>query len=138
VTESEPPPVYQLRELVLRRLAELGTPGSPMSAREAARRAHNAVSFDTIYLIANGKHSGRIKTKVAEGLAAALDVPVAEVYEAAGMPRPQGRWILPERFDQLDIPQRRLIEELCAALLDADAKGYERGRRDTHTGGTGQ
>ena len=121
----------QLQHLVLTRLAELGERGKPMSARAAARRAHGAVSYDTLYQIANGRHTGRLTDPVAEGIAAALDVPVARVYDAAGVPRPQGRWLLPERFDRLNTEQRRLVEDLCAALLKADADGFERARRDT-------
>lgn len=129
MTESEEP-VDQLQQLVLTRLAQLGEPGTPMSARAAARRSHGRVSYDTLYQIANGKHSGRLTDATAEGIAAALEVPVSDVYDAAGAPRPQGRWLLPERFDRLTIEQRRLVEEFCGALLDADARGYERGRRD--------
>ena len=121
-------PVDQLQQLVLTRLAELGEKGRPMTARAAAERSQGGVSYDTLYTIANGKHSGRLGKRVAEGIAAALDVPVAQVYDAAGAPRPVGRWVLPERFDRLSPEQRRLVEDLCAALLEADAKGYERAR----------
>jgi hypothetical protein len=123
-------PVDQLQHLVLTRLAELGEPGKPMSARAAAKRSHGAVSYDTLYQIANGKHTGRLTDAAAEGIAAALEVPAARVYDAAGAPRPQGRWLLPERFDRLSIQQRRKFEELMNMVLDADAEGYERGRRD--------
>lgn len=127
---SEEPRVNQLQHLVLTRLAELGTPGSPMSLRAASRRSGNRVSFDTLADMANGKHTGRLTPRVAEGVAAGLDVPVSRVYEAAGAPRPQGRWMLPERYDRLTLEQRRLIEDLCDALLLADSRGYERGRQD--------
>lgn len=123
-------PVNQLQHLVLTRLAELGTPGKPMSAREAARRSDKRVSYDTLYKIANGKHTGKITKRIAEGIAAGLEVPASRVYDAAGAPRPQGRWLPPERLDRLTIEQRRLLEDMGAALLEADAKGYERGRRD--------
>jgi hypothetical protein len=103
--------VDQLQQLVLTRLAELGEPGTPMSARAAARRSHGRVSYDTLYQIANGKHSGRLTDATAEGIAAALEVPVARVYDAAGAPRPQGRWLPPERFDRLTIEQRRILED---------------------------
>lgn len=129
MTESREP-VDQLQLLVLTRLAELGEPGKAMSPREAARRSNGAVSYDTLYQIANGKHSGRLTDSVAAGIAAALEVPVSDVYDAAGAPRPQGRWLPPERLDRLTLEQRRLLEDLGGALLDADAKGYERGRRD--------
>ena len=123
-------PVDHLQQLVLTRLAELGTPGKPLSAREAARRSDGAVSYDTLYTIANGKHSGRLTDPVAEGIAAALEVPVSRVYDAAGAPRPQGRWLLPERFDRVSPQRRQMIEDLISALLEADAEGYERARRD--------
>lgn len=120
----------ELRHLVLRRLGELGTPGRPMSPRTAAERSQGKVSFHTIYAIANGKHTGRLTNRTAQGLAEALEVPVSQVYDAAGAPRTQSRWLLPDRFDRLDLEQRRLMESVMAALLAADAKGYERGRRE--------
>lgn len=125
------PPVDQLRFLILSRLAELGVPGEPMSAREAARRSNGLVSNDTLSKIVAGKHTGRISNRTAEGIAAGLDVPVHRVYDAAGAPRPQGRWILPDEFDRLTIEQRRLLEDVAGALLAADEAGYARGRRAT-------
>lgn len=128
MTGKAEPVMDKLRQLVLTRLDELGEPGRPMSAREAARRSDKKVSNDTLSQIAAGKHTGRITNRIAEGIAAALEVPVAQVYDAAGAPRAQGRWVLPEEFDRLTIEQRRLVEDLCGALLAADAEGYERGR----------
>jgi hypothetical protein len=55
----------------------------------------------------------------------ALDVPVQQVYDAARVPRPLTRWVLPERLDRLDAAQRRLVEDLAGALLDAYEKGAE-------------
>lgn len=130
MTDNEEPRVNQLRFLIMRRQAELGEEGAPMSGRELARRSGGRVSFGTIANIVNGRHTGRITDRIAEGLAAALDVPVADIYDAAGAPRPQGRWLLPERFDRLTLEQRRAVEELCAVILDADTQGYDRGRRD--------
>jgi hypothetical protein len=121
--------VDQLQRLVLRRLDELGALGEPMSAREAARRSGGKVSNDTLSKIAAGKHTGRITNRIAEGIAAGLEVPVSQVYDAAGAPRPHGPWSLPEEFERLTLEQRRLVEDLCSALLAADAEGYDRGRR---------
>lgn len=118
-----------LQELVLTRLAELGEGGRPLSARRAAAKSRGGVSHETIYAIARGVHSGEISDRIAEGLAAALDVPAERVYEAAGVPRPQTRWLWPERFDRLNTAQRRLVEDVAAGLLEADRQGYERGRR---------
>jgi hypothetical protein len=122
--------VDNLQRLVLRRLDELGAFGEPMSAREAARRSQGKVSNDTLSKIAAGKHTGRITNRIAEGIAAALDVPASDVYDAAGAPRALGPWVLPEEFERITLERRTLIEDLCAALLAADAEGYDRGRRD--------
>jgi hypothetical protein len=115
----------ELQDLVLQRLAELGTPGSPMSVRQATERARGLVSYESLRQIARGEHSGRIGDKTAEGLALALDVPVQDVYNAARVPRPLTRWQWPARFDRLDLAQRRLVEDVAAALLEA----YEKGQR---------
>lgn len=127
-------PVDQLQQLILTRLRELGDESGPMSAREAARRAEGLMSLETFRLLARGRgsrHRGRITDRVAEGLALALQVPVARVYEAAGVPSPGRRWDLPERFDRVPPAQRQLLEELAAALLNS----YDQGYRDALKGG---
>lgn len=121
-------PVNALQRLVLTRLAELGTPGEPMSVREAARRVDGQVSHATLANIASGQHSGNLRPRVAEALASALQVPVVQVYDAAGQPRPEGEWVLPPRFNQLTHRQRQVVEEVADALLAADARGYERAK----------
>lgn len=116
-----------LQDLILTRLQQLGDRSGPMSAREASRRADGLVSYETMRLLARGgKHTGRITDRTAEGLSRALDVPVGRIYEAAGVPAPSGRWDWPERFSRLSPPQRSLVEDVAAAILEA----YERGRRD--------
>ena len=119
-------PVNELQALVIRRLDELGDHTGPLSARRAAEKSRGGVSYETLRNISRGTHSGNITDRTAEGLAMALDVPVAQVYAAARVPRPQSRWLWPERFDRLDPAQRRLIEDLAGALLEA----YEKGVRD--------
>lgn len=133
VTENEEPRVNKLRDLVLSRLEELGPVGEPMSAREAARRSGNHVSYGTLHKIVNGTHSGRLRDSVVEGIATALEVPVARVYEAAGIPAPQGRWRLPPRFDRVPIKHRRMFEDLIGVYLDVEEQGYERGRSDAQS-----
>lgn len=131
-------PVERLSDLILTRLAELGDETGPMSAREAARRAEGLVSVETMRNLARGvRHTGRITDRVAEGLARALQVPVSRVYAAAGIPQPGARWRLPDRLDRLPVEQRRLVEDVAAALLES----YEKGRRDVldelrHANGT--
>lgn len=118
----------QLQDLVLRRLAELGEPSAPMSARRAAERSNGLVTYETMRIIARGEHSGKLTDRVAEGLSRALEVPLAEIYDAAKLPRRTTRWIMPERFDRLDMAQRRIVEDVAAALLES----YEKGLRDSH------
>lgn len=123
---SERASVNELQTLVLRRLAELGIPGSPMSLREATRRGRGLVNYETLRMISRGEHSGKISDRTAEGLAFALDVPVSSVYGAARVPQPVSRWQWPARFDRLDPAQRRLVEDVAGALLES----YEKGLRD--------
>jgi hypothetical protein len=118
--------VNELQDLMLRRLAELGGPGSPMSIRAATERARGLVSYEVLRTIARGEHSGRINDSTAEGLALSLDVPVQQVYDAARVPRPVSRWQWPARFDRLDQAQRRLVEDVASAMLES----YEKGLRD--------
>lgn len=113
-----------LQHLVLTRLAELGSrSGIAMSGREAARRSRGLVSHETIYQITRGEHSGRITDEVAQGLSFALEVSLQEVYDAAGLQAPQGRWQWPAKFERLDQSERRLVEDVAAALLAARDKG---------------
>lgn len=131
VTGSETTVENPLQHLVQTRLAELGTGGKAMSGREAARRSKGMVSYETVRAIAGGKHSGRVEPQTAEGLAVALEVPVARIYEAAGIPKPQGRWVLPDRFDRMPLEQRRAFEDMMAMVLNAYEDGYQQGRRAT-------
>lgn len=123
---NERGPVNELQDLVLRRLAELGTPGSPMSVRQASLRARGRLTYETLRTIARGEHSGNITDRIAEGVSLALDVPVKDVYTAARIPRPESRWLLPERFDRLDAAQRRIVEDVAAGFLES----YEKGLKD--------
>jgi hypothetical protein len=118
--------VSTLQELVLSRLQQLGDETGPLPARVAAEKSRGRVSYETIRLIARGKHAGGISDRIAEGLAMALDVPLAEVYRVAGVQRPGSRWQWPERFDRLTPRQRELVEDFASALLEA----YDQGRRD--------
>lgn len=115
----------ELQDLVLKRLDALGGTDGPMSLRDAAARSQGLVSYETIRSVLRGTHSGRINDRTAEGLSRALDVPLARVYEAAQVPQPASRWVWPGRFDRLDPSQRRIVEEVAGALLEA----YEKGRR---------
>jgi hypothetical protein len=124
VTESGR--VNELQDLMLRRLAELGDPGQPLSLRRAAEKTRGLVSYEILRQIARGEHSGNVTDRSAEGIALAIGVPVEQVYQAAKVPRPSGRWQWPARFDRLDLSQRRVVEDVAAGFLDS----YEKGLRD--------
>lgn len=125
---SERDRVNLLQEMILRRLAELGTPGSPMSIRAATRRSRDHLNYETLRKLARGEHSGDITDQTAEGLSFALDVPLQEVYAAARVPRPLSRWTWPAKFDRLDHDERRLVEDVAAGLLRAREKGLREGQ----------
>lgn len=129
MTESEPP-VDQLRMLVLRRLLDLGSKGKPLSPREAVDRHPGALSYTYLYDIFNGKRTKQIRDKTIRGLATVLEIPVGEVYDAVGAPRPQTRWAWPEVFDRVAPEHRAMFEDLVAAFLAAERRGYERGRQE--------
>lgn len=118
--------VETLTDLVRRRLLELGDEGQPLPASRAAAKARGKVSAELIRVIVRGEHKGGLRDDTAEGLAMALDVPVQEVYDAAGALRPGTPWQWPSRFDRLGPRQRTLVQNLAAALLDA----YDQGRAD--------
>lgn len=115
-----------LQKLLLQRLADLGTPGSPMSLRRAAERSNGQISYEVLRRIARGEHRARLFDSTVEGIAAALDLPVDRVYDAARITRPKSRWEMPRRFDRLDPAQRTIVEEHAAGYLES----YEKGLRD--------
>jgi hypothetical protein len=125
---DDQPRLEDLQELVLRRLAELGDTSGPMSAREAVRAAQGKVSYELIRMIARGVHGGAITDRVAEGLSLALRVPVDRVYRAAGIPTPGARWDWPERFSKIPGPQRAIVEDVAAAMLEMWDQGYRAAR----------
>jgi hypothetical protein len=109
--------VADLRDLVVRRLIELGHDGKPLAYKPAGMRSGGRVSGETIRQIVTGQHSGRLSDEKIEGLAMALSVPVGVIYEAAKVPRPGTRWRWPERFDRLPDEDRRLVEAMASRLL---------------------
>lgn len=115
--------VNLLQDLALTRLAELGVPGAPLSIRRATEKARGLISYEVLRQVVRGEHSGNITDRTAEGLALALDVPVALIYAATNVPRPMSRWHWPARFDRLDPAQRRVVEDVAAAILESYEKG---------------
>lgn len=108
-----------LQQLVERRLRELGDHRGPLSTRRAAARAEGKVSYETLRLLKIGQHSGAISHEVAEGIALALDVPVATVLQVAGQRIPLGRFVLPPRAETLTKSERAAVLSVVDAILQA-------------------
>lgn len=123
---SSRPQAASLAELVAQRLSDLGDRSGPLSMNAAVNRANGRISYENFRRIARGEHGGQFTDRIAEGLALAIDVPLAEVYRVAGLPQPTGRWELDRKYDRLSLSERVVVENVAAALLSA----YERGRRD--------
>jgi len=115
----------ELQALVVRRLTELGDGGAPLSYKRAAMRSNGRISHEIIRQIALGNKSAGLADQTIEGLAVALGVDVADVFAALRTPRPSSRWNWPSRFDRLTDPERRLVEDFAAALLNAYDRGAE-------------
>ena len=115
--QSVTEPSNPLRDLVMRRLLELGEAGKPLSYRAAAMRSGGRVAPESIRQIVLGKQPSRMGDEKVEGLARALQVPASVVYEAAKMPRRGTRWRWPAKFDRLPDEDRRLVEAVAARLL---------------------
>lgn len=123
---SSRPQAASLAGLVAQRLSDLGDRSGPLSMNAAVNRANGRISYENFRRIARGEHGGQFTDRIAEGLALAIDVPLAEVYRVAGLPQPTGRWELDRKYDRLSLSERVVVENVAAALLSA----YERGRRD--------
>ena len=111
--------VGDLQQLVERRLRELGDHRGPMPTRRAAARSEGKVSYETLRLLKLGQHSGAISPEVAEGLALALDVPLATVLEVAGQRIPLGAFVLPKRAETLTKAERAVVLSVVDAILSA-------------------
>lgn len=108
-----------LQQLVDRRLRELGDHRGPMSTRRAAAQSGGRVSYETLRLLKIGRHSGAITHEVAEGLALALDLPIATVLQVAGQRIPLGPFVLPARAETLTKSERAVVLSVVDAILQA-------------------
>jgi hypothetical protein len=120
--------VTDLRQLVLRRLAELDPrPGKSLSHRDAAARSGGRISHATIGNITSGRHGGKLDDKTVEGLALALDLPRSEILRATYrssqvVVRP---FEAPESWQKLTHAQRKVVIAVGNGLLDAYEQGHD-------------
>lgn len=114
-----------LEKLVNDRLTELGDRSGPLSFRRAAERAGRdrsgrlLISHQMLQLIANGKGSKRYSPRVLQGVALAIDVPLSQVLEAAEQEPRETEFRLPKKAAKLTQADRKAVEALVNALLDA-------------------
>lgn len=126
-----------LQDLMERRLREMGHRrgrGESISLREAYQRMADQASvqnrrdgadgapmriptYEVFRRIRNGHTS--ITDPTASALATMLDVPIEDVYRAAGIRPRLGRFELPTRADRLDQQQRSVVLSVIDAILDA-------------------
>ncbi|MCL8026352.1 hypothetical protein [Nocardioides bruguierae] len=135
-----------LQDLMERRLREMGHRrgrGESISLREAYQRVLDARNRDELEAAETGvplNQAGpptyevfrrirnghtRITDTTASALATMLDVPLSDVYRAAGIAPRLGRFELPTRADRLDQDQRKVVLSVVDAILKAgegDAK----------------
>lgn len=116
-----------LRELLLRRRAELGTDGKPLSQRETAARSGGKVSHATIGNLSNGRHVGDIEDETVDGLALALDVPRSRILAAIG--RSYAAELVPfeapKSWSRLTASQRRILYTVGDGLLVSFEEGRD-------------
>jgi hypothetical protein len=105
-----------LRQLVQSRLDELG-----ITAREAARRSNSAISYETLYAVTTGRRRSELSARGAEGIAAALSIPVSRVWAAVGKTAPEP-WDM-GRFEPLSPTSRQVVESVAARLLALEKAG---------------
>jgi hypothetical protein len=116
-----------LQDLLERRLRELGQRrgrGESISLREAWQRlpedeeGERSPTYETFRRIRQAGHTN-IGDKTADALATMLDIPVEQVYAAAGIPPRLGRFELPSRADALSPGERSAVLGVVEAILDA-------------------
>lgn len=110
-----------LQQLAQRRQRELGHTGqqrAQLSTREIWLRGggEDAWSYETVRRIVDRGHH-KISERVAEALANALDVPLGQVFKAAGQRPPLARFELPRRADRLTESERKAVLGVIDAIL---------------------
>jgi hypothetical protein len=110
-----------LQALVVRRARELGGREGELSNRTLARRNGAELSHTLVSQIINGEYANKApKQRVLEGLARALEVPLATVEAAAGSPPSFGAFHLPEDAARLTPDQRKAVRHVVQVMIDSN------------------
>ncbi|WP_160006825.1 hypothetical protein [Nocardioides sp. AX2bis] len=105
--------------------------GESISLREAYTRLVNQhpdeprPTYEVFRRIRKDGHTN-ISDETAGAVATMLDVPLADVLAAAGMPPRLGRFELPGRADSLSREQRDVVLGVVDAILDAGADSAQK------------
>lgn len=86
-------------------------------AAEAERRGHR-INYSTVSKYMNGTH-GEPEEPTLQALAAALQVPLSVLRDAAGLPRDEGPFSLPAEAARLTRRQREAVLAVVGAFLDS-------------------
>jgi len=87
--------------------------------REAARRTDGKISHSQLARIAHGQ-SARVRPGTLTALSSALGIPISKLRAANGSePTARRPFVLPERANELNTAERRLIVNMVGALLAA-------------------
>lgn len=82
------------------------------------------LSYATVDRILAGKYESTPQRQTIEALAVLAEMPVDEVYEAAGLPLPMASFAeaLPEGSDQLTVHQRRIVLDVIRGFVRDNAR----------------
>lgn len=82
------------------------------------------LSYATVDRILAGKYESTPQRQTIEALAVLAEMPVAEVYEAAGLPLPMASFAdaLPDGSDQLTVHQRRVVLDVIRGFIRDNAR----------------
>lgn len=94
------------------------------SLQRIAEKKGLTLSFTTVDRILAGKYESTPQRPTIEALAVLADVPVEDVYEAAGIPLPMTPLAkqLPEGSDQLTVDQRRVVLDVIRGFIRDNRK----------------
>lgn len=102
-----------LAELVSHRREQLG-----MSLRDVEAASEGLVSKTHLGAIERGEYPSQRGDRVLRGLSLALELPIETVYKAAGRSaKKMPPFVLPEKAQQLNVRERKVVLAMIDALL---------------------
>lgn len=109
-----------LQELVLRKAREIGGREGVLSTRQLEAAAGGAPTRGVFQAIMAGTYKARPSVETIEGIARAIQEPVAAVERAAGAPPSYGPFDLGKDAQRLTPKQRVAVMSVVTAMLEPD------------------